>query len=75
MARSGATAKGLRVVAEALTAGGGAGAAQLRVAEQYVEVGWGLELGPSTLSREQGCMPCVCGDFGGGGAGWLAVRQ
>lgn len=33
-----ATAAGLKMLAQELTSGGGAAAAQLRVAEQYVEV-------------------------------------
>jgi surface polysaccharide O-acyltransferase-like enzyme len=35
-----ATAAGLKMLAQELTSGGGAAAAQLRVAEQYVEVSW-----------------------------------
>jgi regulator of protease activity HflC (stomatin/prohibitin superfamily) len=38
-ARAQATASGIRMVAAELGASGGASAAQLRVAEQYVEVG------------------------------------
>lgn len=38
LARSEATAEGLKMLAERLTSTGGASAAQLRVAEQYVEV-------------------------------------
>lgn len=41
LARSQATADGLKMLAQQLTSSGGASAAQLRVAEQYVEVGWG----------------------------------
>lgn len=43
--RSEATAKGLHVVADALGTGGGPNAAQLRVAEQYVEVSGGVQGG------------------------------
>lgn len=42
-----ATAAGLKMLAQELTSGGGAAAAQLRVAEQYVEV-MGLLWGPET---------------------------